>query len=237
MPLHSPLLIRLGSANAYLVPAQDGYVLIDTGDPGLAFLLFRALERHQISPREIRLIIITHIHYDHIGGLWAVQAASGAKVMVHEAEAADLAAGRVVIPPGTYPITRLLGGAGRRLSRFFRFPGYHAEHVIGGEEQSLQEFGLEGRLLHTPGHSPGSMSVVLDNGAAFVGDLCPNTWYNRFFLHTHFPPYADDVAAVFRSWARLLDTPARMLYPGHGPPYLMEELQRDRMLDKQKARH
>lgn len=232
MALLSPLLIRLGSANAYLLPARDGYVLIDTGDPGLTFLLFRALKRHQISPREISLIILTHIHYDHIGGLWAVQAASGAKVMVHEAEAADLATGRVVIPPGTYPITRLLGGTGQRLSRFFHFPGYRAEHVIGGEEQPLQEFGLEGWLLHTPGHSPGSMSIVLDSGAAFVGDLCPNTWYNRLFLRTHFPPYADDVAAVFRSWARLLDTPARMLYPGHGPPYLMEELGKDRALIK-----
>jgi glyoxylase-like metal-dependent hydrolase (beta-lactamase superfamily II) len=236
MAIQSPLRLPLGSANAYLVPARDGYVLIDTGDPGLTFLLFRALKRHQISPCEIRLIIITHIHYDHIGGLWAVQAASGANVMAHELEAADLAAGRVVIPPGTYAITRLLGGAGRRLSRFFRFPGYRAEHAIGGEEQSLQEFGLEGRLLHTPGHSSGSMSVVLDNGAAFVGDLCPNTWYNRFFLQTHFPPYADDVAAVFRSWARLLDTPARMLYPGHGPPYSVEALRRDRMLQEQKAR-
>ncbi|MBE7552655.1 MAG: MBL fold metallo-hydrolase [Anaerolineales bacterium] len=236
MPLHSPLLIRLGSANAYLLPARDGYVLIDTGDPGLTFLLFRALERYQISPREIRLIIITHIHYDHIGGLWAVQAASGAKVMAHEAEAADLAAGRVVIPPGTYPITRLLGGAGQRLSRFFRFPGYRAEYIVRDEEQSLHEFGLDGRLLYTPGHSPGSMSVVLDSGAAFVGDLCPNTWYNRFFLRTHFPPYADDVAAVFRSWARLLNTPARKLYPGHGPPYSVDALRRDRMLDEQKAR-
>jgi len=74
------------------------------------------------------------------------------------------------------------------------------------------------------------MSIVLANGDAFVGDLCPNTWYNRWLLRTHFPPYADDVAAVFRSWARLLDTPARMLYPGHGPPYLMEELRSDRAM-------
>lgn len=103
MPLHSPLCLRLGSANAYLVPARDGYILIDTGDPGLTFLLFQALKQYQISPREIRLIIITHIHYDHIGGLWAVQTASGAKVMVHELEAADLAAGRVVIPPEPTP--------------------------------------------------------------------------------------------------------------------------------------
>lgn len=228
MPLNSPLRLPLGSANAYLVPARHGYILIDTGDPGLAFLLFRALQRHRISPPEIRLIILTHIHFDHIGGLWAIQAASGAEVMVHEIEAADLAAGRVIIPPGTYAITRLLGGVGQRLSRFFRFPGYHAEHVIKGAAQSLHEFGLEGQILHTPGHSPGSISIVLGDGAAFVGDLCPNTWYNRSLLRTHFPPYADDIPAVFRSWARLLDTQARVLYPGHGAAYGVAELREDK---------
>jgi glyoxylase-like metal-dependent hydrolase (beta-lactamase superfamily II) len=235
MTINSPLRLRLGSANAYLVPAQSGYVLIDTGDPGLTCLLFRALDRQQISPREIKLIILTHIHYDHIGGLWAVQAASGAAVIVHEIEAAELAAGRVVIPAGTYPITKLLSRAGKWIRRFFRFPGYRAEHIIKGEAQSLHEFGLAGQILHTPGHSLGSITVLLDSGDAFVGDLCPNTWYNRWFLRSHFPPYADDLAAVYRSWNRLLDTPARMLYPGHGPPYLLEELSGDRAYKKPDA--
>ncbi|MCK6626297.1 MAG: MBL fold metallo-hydrolase [Anaerolineae bacterium] len=234
MPICSPLRLSLGTANAYLVPAQTGYVLVDTGDPGLTFLLFRALHRQHISPHEIKLIILTHIHYDHIGGLWQVQAASGAPVMVHQTEAADLAAGRVIIPAGTYPITKRLSRAGQWIAQFCRFPGYRAEYIVSSEAQSLADFGLNGRILHTPGHSPGSTSIILDNGDAFVGDLCPNTWYNHWFLRTHFPPYADDVDAVFRSWAQLLDSPARMLYPGHGPSYGIEELRGDRVLREDK---
>jgi glyoxylase-like metal-dependent hydrolase (beta-lactamase superfamily II) len=61
----------------------------------------------------------------------------------------------------------------QRLSRFFRFPGYRAKHVIKGEAQSLHEFGLDGQILCAPGHNPGSISIIMDNGAAFVGDLCP----------------------------------------------------------------
>lgn len=229
MSPNSPLRIRLGSANAYLVPTGTGYVLIDTGDPGLTFLLFAVLKQRRISPRQIRLIILTHIHYDHIGGLWAVQSQSGAPVMVHEAEAADLAAGRVVIPAGTYFVSKSLAALGKGASRFFRFPGYRAEHIISAEEQSLHKFGLEGSILHTPGHSPGSTTILLANGDAFVGDLCPNTWFNHW-VASRFPPYADDIAAVYRSWERLLNTPAQMLYPGHGLPYPAEVLRRDRRL-------
>jgi glyoxylase-like metal-dependent hydrolase (beta-lactamase superfamily II) len=221
-----PLRIHFGIVNAYLVPVEAGYALIDTGDPGLTFLLFQALDRHKISLDQLKLIILTHIHYDHIGGLWAVQARSGAPVMVHQAEAADLAAGRVVIPPGVYPSTRLLSRLGRWLSRFCRFPGYQAEHVVSEEEMPLHDFGLNGSVLHTPGHSPGSISILLDNGDAFVGDLCPNLFPRK--LWSHFPPYAYDIATVYESWDKLLSRPIKLLYPGHGAPYKVEELRRDR---------
>lgn len=224
--MNSPLRIGFSNVNAYLISAQDGYVLIDTGDPGLTFLLFRALARYGISPHQIKLIILTHIHFDHIGGLWAIQAQSGAPVMVHQAEAADLAAGRVVIPPGVGPLFKDMARAGQWLSRFFCFPGYQAEHIITTEEMSLQDFGLAGRILHTPGHSPGSISVLLDNGDAFTGDLCPNFFPRN--LWTHFPPYADDVATVYRSWDKLLSAPVKMLYPGHGRPFGAEVLRRQR---------
>ncbi|MFN8458260.1 MAG: MBL fold metallo-hydrolase [Anaerolineae bacterium] len=221
----TPLRIRFSTANAYLIPAQTGYVLIDSGDPGFTFRLFQMLARHAIAPTHITLIILTHTHFDHIGGLWAIQAQSNAPVLVHTAEADDLAAGRVVIPPGTLKTTRLLSWLGQRLSRFFHFPGYQAELVIS-EEISLAAFGLAGRILHTPGHSPGSISIILDNGDAFVGDICPNTWYNRW-RGSHFPPFAYDVVAVYSSWRKLVDSPAQTLYPGHGAPYPAGVLRRE----------
>lgn len=223
---NTPLPIRFSTANAYLIPAQAGYVLLDTGDPGFTFRLFQTLARHAVAPKQIKLIILTHTHFDHIGGLWAIQAQSHAPVLVHAAEADDLATGRVTIPPGAIGPTRLLSWLGQKASPLFHFPGYRAEFVIN-EDISLAEFGLAGRILHTPGHSPGSISVILDNGAAFVGDLCPNTWYNRWLLRSHFPPYADDIEAVYASWRKLLASPARRLYPGHGAPYPAEALRRE----------
>lgn len=222
----TPIRIRFCTANAYLVASPSGYTLIDTGDPGFTFRLFQTLARSRISPGRISLIVLTHIHFDHIGGLWAIQAQSGAPVLVHQQEAADLAAGRVIIPPGIIWPTRLLAWMGQKASRRLRFPGYQAQHIMSGAEMSLTQFGLAGRLLHTPGHSPGSISLILDNGAAFTGDICPNTWFNTW-QGTHFPPYADDMAAVYESWQTVLNSAAQTIYPGHGKPFPVEVLRQE----------
>jgi glyoxylase-like metal-dependent hydrolase (beta-lactamase superfamily II) len=227
-----PLCVPLGIANSYLLPARDGYVLIDAGSRGTAGRLFAALARHGITPAEIRLIVLTHTHFDHVGGLQAILERCGAPVMVHEAEVAWLAEGRVVIPRGVYPHTRVLSAVGRRLRAAFRFNPYRADYVVAGG-QSLTPFGLEARLVHTPGHSPGSMTMLLESGAAYIGDLCYNAF--PFGLGPIHPLYADDLPTLYASWRTLAETHATMLYPAHGRPFPASAL-RDRLSDLRRAR-
>lgn len=98
----------------------------------------------------------------------------------------------------------------------FRFPAVDPE-ILVSDEMPLEDFGLAGRIIHTPGHTRGSLSLLLAGGEAFVGDLAVN--YLPFNLSPVFPPFADDPEGLIRSWNMLLEKDARTIYPGHGRPF------------------
>jgi hydroxyacylglutathione hydrolase len=216
-----PLRIRMGIASSYLLPAREGYVLIDTGSRGHEEQFFRALARHHILPHAIKLIILTHVHFDHVGCARAIQVGCGAPVMVHHTEAALLASGAVVIPAGTYPHTKVCGAVARQLRWGLRFLPVSPDYVVD-DGLSLTDFGLEAQIIHTPGHSPGSLTVRLANGAAYVGDLCYNAL--PLGLGPITPVYADDLAGVYASWQRLLEMGITRIYPAHSQPFAADRL-------------
>lgn len=83
MAITEPTGIRLGTANCYLVPASDGYFLVDAGAPGRAGVFFRRLRRLGVAPDRINLIVITHAHHDHVGSLLPIARATAAPVLIH----------------------------------------------------------------------------------------------------------------------------------------------------------
>jgi glyoxylase-like metal-dependent hydrolase (beta-lactamase superfamily II) len=76
--------------------------------------------------------------------------------------------------------------------------------------------------MHTPGHSPGEMAVVIDDEVAFTGDSVIGT-----IPGSPFPPFADDVEELMRTWKKLLDTGCHTFLPGHGKAVTREELADD----------
>ena len=103
-----PHIVRLGMNHVYLLPGAAGYLLIDAGPRGCAESFRRSIRRFGISLRQIRLVLVTHVHFDHVGSLQAIQKKCGAQVLVHHADAGLLHRGQVVLPPGTQPLTRRL---------------------------------------------------------------------------------------------------------------------------------
>jgi glyoxylase-like metal-dependent hydrolase (beta-lactamase superfamily II) len=107
---------------------------------------------------------------------------------------------------------------------FIDFPPTEVDVLLGDEGLSLSDFGIPGRVLYTPGHSSGSVSVLLDSGEAFVGDLAMNTFPLR--LTPGLPIFAEDPAAVIASWELLLEAGAREVYPAHGKPFPADVIRR-----------
>jgi glyoxylase-like metal-dependent hydrolase (beta-lactamase superfamily II) len=215
--------IPLGFDCCYLVK-ERGVILIDAGLQGQAGRLKRALDRLRIRPGEIQLMVITHGHFDHIGSAKAIKDLTGAKLAMHQPDADWL-------EHSVHPRIPGVTSWGRFLAKPLNWPLpiTHAEPAkvdifLGDEDWPLDEYGICGRVLFTPGHTLGSVSVLLETGEAFVGDLAMNRIPLR--LAPGFPVLAEDMDRVRRSWAKLLDAGVRMVYPAHGKPFPSDIIRR-----------
>ena len=96
-------------------------------------------------------------------------------------------------------------------------PSSNVDIVLGEEGLDLKEYGIPGRVIYTPGHSSGSVSILLETGEVFAGDLAMNTFPLR--LSPGLPIFAEDFLKVKESWKLLLDQGAKTIYPAHGKPF------------------
>lgn len=231
MALHEPVAISLGFVGVYLVPAGDGYVLVDAGMQGSVAKIFADMAKHGLVPEAIRLIFITHAHGDHVGSLQAIARRTHAPVLASRLEAPAIEGGHCLHPHGLTPFGKAFALV-MNMARWADTPSDSPcpVDVMVDDERSLADFGVAGRAVHTPGHTAGSLSLLLDSGEAFVGDLCAKV---PVVGGSYVPFFGDgDRGTVYASWQRLLDAGATRIYPDHGAPFpaaaLRQELARSR---------
>lgn len=219
--------LRLGFTNCYLLSGDRGYLLIDTGIYGSHRRFFRKLARNRIQLEQIVLILITHAHYDHVGSLQAIKTQCGCPVAAHTAEALLLKTGQIVIPPGTNSVTQPICRLASRNSWLFQalygFEPVEPEITIT-TKTSLEPYGFKARVIPTPGHTQGSVSVLTPDGDTFVGDLAFNL--PLLGLFSKLPPFGTNPHQIHKSWQVLLRQGASVIYPAHGLPFKARRLQR-----------
>lgn len=151
--------------NCFLVEEADGYTLVDVGWKNAPAAIDAVLSDLGRAWRDIRRIVLTHAHPDHVRGLKEAATRSSAEVLIHQDDAAWLAAGRV-------PSEGRCGALGRALDKV---PLLHWEPVAATRTLSDGERvgGLE--VIHTPGHSPGHILLSHEpSGSLLVGDAIFN---------------------------------------------------------------
>lgn len=209
--------IRLTPArcNIYAVTRNGRTILVDTGISFDRSRIEHALGRKGLIPEAV---VLTHTHFDHAGNAAWLQKEYGAEVVVHEAESMMLASGDTPIPRGTNAFTQGLAGIGRKIGPVFKYDPCIADHIFK-DRFDLNRFGINGFIIHTPGHSPGGATVIIDDTVAIAGDSVIGTMPGA-----PFPPFADDVALLICTWKKIIDTGCDTILPGHGKPVTREEM-------------
>jgi glyoxylase-like metal-dependent hydrolase (beta-lactamase superfamily II) len=204
--------------NIYVVSRNSRTILIDSGISFDRSRIEHALTRKGIAPEAV---VLTHTHFDHAGNAAWLAREYGAEVIVQEAESGALARGDTPIPEGTHSFTKGLVSIGRKITPVFKYDPCTADHVFE-ETFDLNKFGINGYVLHTPGHSPGGATIIIDDEIAMAGDSIIGTMPG-----SPFPPFADDVEEMMRSWKKMLGTGCKIFLPGHGKPMTREEIEND----------
>jgi glyoxylase-like metal-dependent hydrolase (beta-lactamase superfamily II) len=214
--------LSLGVCNCYLIK-EDGTIMVDAGPPNQVSKLRMELQTLSINPEDISLLLLTHGHHDHIGSVSAVKALTNCKVAINHREKEWVEQALRPIPPGIGIWGAVMVLMVRAMTPFVKFPAASVDIALEDKEFPLHPFGINGKVLYTPGHTSGSMSLLLDTGEAFAGDLAMNSLPMR--IRPGMPIFGDDRNTIKASWRLLLDNGAKWIYPAHGNPFSADVLQ------------
>ena len=179
------------STNYWVVSAGTSRLLVDLGWPGTLGQMRANLRRMDVPLNDIRYGLATHYHIDHAGLAQELKEA-GVPLLVLDVQVSAIPLMKTWTKPQDNYVDITM----------------HGNVVISfGESRAvLERIGIPGEIVHTPGHSDDSVSLLLDDGSAFTGDL------------THLALVGEgDAAVVFASWRTLRERGAIRVYPAHGP--------------------
>lgn len=210
------LTVRLGITRCYVI-RDEGTIMIDCGPPNKLNNFVKSMNKAAIDPKQIKLIVQTHGHWDHAGSTKAIKEVTGAQIAMHEPDKEWLEKSLNRLPPAASTWGRILLALTTRYMGSAQIPAASIDIVLHNEDLPLAPFGVSGKVVYTPGHTEGSVSVLLDSGDAFVGDLAMNGF--PFTMSPGLPVFAEDLKKVKESIRLLLEKGAKTFYPGHGKPF------------------
>ncbi|MBN1633493.1 MAG: MBL fold metallo-hydrolase [Ignavibacteria bacterium] len=193
--------------NTFLLTCKNGNILIDTGRKNRRKKLFKNIESVNLKKPGIDFLILTHSHFDHCENAAYLQLQKGCKIILSEKEK-DYAIHGTLLAPGNMKF--LADTAAVLFKNFGQYESFIPDIMIR-EDTDLKQHGFDVEIIETPGHSPGSVSVIINNEIAIAGD----TLYGVFPLNVC-PLLRDDMNQLINSWKKLLDTGCELYLPAHG---------------------
>lgn len=222
--------ITYNSTNYYLIPCNDGFLLIDAGWNGLLRVFLEKLHSIGIAPVQIKYNPFNSSHHDHAAIVQELRKMTEAKLIVHKEQLPYLKAGFTDYKK-LKQYNKLLWIIDRISRPFIKYQyrpiDFDAADVIVDsdiDDVSLRNIGVQGKIVLTPGHSHDSISVLLDNGNAYIGDLAMNMNSMKLLGKAPFPIEAEDYLQVNQSLRKLVNLGVTLFYPSHGEVITQEKI-------------
>ena len=190
--------LKYGNTNTFLIRGERGNLLVDTDYAGTLPGFYRAIKAEGIRISDIGYVLATHYHPDHMG-LISELMKQGVRLLlldtqrphVHFSDAIFARDRRVQYEPISAETATVLKSAE---SRAF-----------------LGRLGIHGEIAVTPSHSPDSVSLLLDSGECFVGDLEPMEYLDAY----------EEKEELQRDWEQIMGHSPKVIYYAHRPPKLL----------------
>jgi glyoxylase-like metal-dependent hydrolase (beta-lactamase superfamily II) len=197
-------------SRCYLIESDQDFFLVDTGAYGNVGRIMAQIERN--TQKALRLIFITHAHLDHYGSAKGIRDKTGAPIIVHERDAESMIEGKTRIREGKgwgkvgkglLPLAEFVCPTPKTAPDFYLYDGH-----------TFNKYGLDARVVHSPGHTPGSCCLLLEEKYLFVGDLIISR--SRVYSQKYF---ADNWESLGKSLNKIKSTAPDFVFPGHGDPF------------------
>ena len=222
------MIYNLGNrvVNNYLVPAKEGYILVDTGYEDGFKRFQKKLHKAGIDPKEIKYIFLTHAHDDHAGFLNEVLEITDAKVILHPKAVEGLKRGQNSFEGGcssrlAYAFCILLKLLGKGEHKYPSIREEYLPRLITTDSEEFRSIDFEYKVIETPGHTADHISMIVGD-KLFCGDAAMNGFpsIKRVII------WIEDLTQFKDSWGKIVNAGPAMLYPAHGKPFKTSDLKK-----------
>ena len=195
--MNTPIILTVKSTHFYLLHCSGGLLLVDAGWELAQFTA--QMKAFKIPMTEIRFVMFTHHHPDHAGLVQNIKNLSGARLIIQQKQVPYLENLRgYYAKKGGYEPIRV-----------------EPNDLVSPSRAVLHSLGIHGEMIETPGHSDDSISLLLDSGEAFIGDLTSPELISE-----------ENADLVTGSWQKLLAGGAQIFYHSHTPPIPAERIRK-----------
>lgn len=227
--------IDLGGVNSYLLTVDNGFVLVDTGGhltmdkifDNRRSKLLEALKESGCTKDNLRLILLTHGDNDHTSSAAFLRTHFDAPIALHPEDLPLVANPTTSLwmksfqyhSPVYKLVFKLLKGKITRLTQktLEEFEPFQPDLLLSNGMR-LVEYGIDGEILHLPGHTYGSIGLLLSNGSLIAGDTLANNGKPSAAVN------ALDFNKMYKSIETLRSKSIQKVFPGHGNPFHFNEL-------------